>query len=323
MINHILIRGRNIWKFDSIFQTKRLYSAIEEVQTKTDEAVRRVTIKKLIVNADDFGLHESINAAIIAAHRHGCVTSASIVAGGKAFEDAVKLARKCPGLGIGVHLTLVGLRPLTSKAASSLITPDGCFFSDYEMFARAYLKRRIKPEHIETELHRQLQKAVESGIKISHLDSHQHLHVLPGLPPIIGRLARAFRITKIRLPAEPFFFCNTFSGSVGRVLSRTVLTGCAHWARRQYQAQGIRSPDHFYGMLSGGRSNQRNLLTMIDRLPEGISEIMVHPGLDNVALNRELRWDYQWQEELAALQSTEVLARLKKRQIELIDYHHI
>jgi predicted glycoside hydrolase/deacetylase ChbG (UPF0249 family) len=169
--------------------------------------VRR--IKRLIVNADDFGLHESINAGIIQAYRDGCVTSATLIAGGAAFDQAVNLARQCPDLGVGVHLTLVGLHPVAHSDVHSLLTGDGSFWPDYFTFTRQYLKGRIKPEHIETELRCQLQKVVGNGIKITHLDSHQHLHVLPGFPRIIVKLAREFGIERIRIPAEPVSFGRT------------------------------------------------------------------------------------------------------------------
>jgi hopanoid biosynthesis associated protein HpnK len=280
-----------------------------------------IIIKKLIINADDFGLHKSINDGIIKAYQDGCVTSATIVAGGNAFVHAAMLAQHYPGLKIGVHLTLVGLRPLAREGVGSLLTNEGNFFPDYLTFTHQYICGRIKPEDIEIELRCQLQKVVESGIPISHLDSHQHLHVLPGFPRIVGKLAREFNITKIRIPAEPVFFFKTGFRSSKRVLARTILTGCAHQARHYYQLRGFRSPDHFFGMLSGGQTDQQNLLAIINHLPEGISEIMVHPGASNEVINREYLWNYWWEQELAALQSTETLSRIKERQIELINYY--
>jgi hopanoid biosynthesis associated protein HpnK len=280
-------------------------------------------MKRLIVNADDFGLHESINAGIIQAHREGCVTSTTLVAGGNAFDQAVMLARQNPNLGIGVHLTLVGLRPVAHSDVRSLLTRGGSFWPDYLSFTRQYLKGRINPVQVETELRCQLQKVARSGIKISHFDSHQHLHVLPGFPKIIGRLACEFGIKQVRIPAEPFGFLSTDNWSWGRVLGRTALTGCALWAGWQYHNRQFRNPDHFFGMLSGGRTNRRNLLAILEKLPEGTTEIMVHPGLDNETLDAAYHWGYQWQAELEALRSPEVLALLKQKQIALINYRDL
>jgi hopanoid biosynthesis associated protein HpnK len=285
------------------------------------KGVRR--IKRLIINADDFGLHESINSGIIQAHRDGCVTSATLVAQGAAFDQAVDLARQFPGLGVGVHLTLVGLRPVAHGDVGSLLTNDGSFWPDYLAFTREYLKGRIKPEHVETELRWQLQKVVGSGIKITHLDSHQHLHVLPGLPRIIGGLACEFGIKRIRIPAEPLSFMRTDEWSWGRLLGRTVLTGCAIGARRWYRRQGLRYPDCFLGMLSGGRTNHQNLQAILSQLPEGITEIMVHPGCDNAVLDATYHWGYQWQSELKALRAPAILEKLRQMAVTLISYREL
>jgi hopanoid biosynthesis associated protein HpnK len=280
-------------------------------------------MKRLIINADDFGLHDSINTGIIRAHRDGCVTSATLVAGGQAFDQAVSLARQCPDLGVGVHLTLVGLRPVAHGGVRSLLTGDGSFWPDYLAFSRQYCKGRIKPEHVETELRCQLQKVVGSGLKITHLDSHQHLHVLPGFPRIIGKLAHEFKIDRIRIPAEPINFMPTAEWSWGRLLSRIALTGCAVEAGIQYRRQGLRHPDHFFGMLSGGRTNYQNLQAILTQLPEGTTEIMVHPGLDNAILEAAYHWNYQWQAEMEALRSPTVLERLRQMEVTLINYREL
>jgi predicted glycoside hydrolase/deacetylase ChbG (UPF0249 family) len=281
-----------------------------------------ILIKRLIINADDFGLHESINDGIFQGYSAGCVTSATIVAGGDAFSHAVRISQCCPNLSIGIHLTLVGLRPVARGDVSSLLTPDGNFFSSHAGFIRRYLKGAISRQHIETELHCQLQKVAGSGIRISHVDSHQHLHALPGFPKIIGRLAKEFHIARIRIPAEPFWFFDT-PHSPRRTLERTALTGCALWARQQYLAQGLYGPENFFGMLSGGRMSQSSLQAILARLPEGTSEIMVHPGLDNEALNHQYHWGYHWREELEALQSPETLRLIQTKRIHLVSYRDI
>ncbi|WP_232199107.1 ChbG/HpnK family deacetylase [Thermosinus carboxydivorans] len=278
-----------------------------------------ILIKRLIVNADDFGLHESINNAIIASHREGCVTSASLMAGGNAFDHAVALARQHPRLSVGVHLTLVGARPVARGNIHTLLTDDGKLLPDYGAFARRYFRGAIAKEHIEYELRCQMQKVVGSGIIISHIDSHQHLHAMPGMAAIVAKIAREFQVTKIRIPAEPLsFFPKQYT--VSRVLARTALTVCAAWARRQYARSGLKSPQYFFGMLTGGTMHAANLKAVIENLPEGLSEIMVHPGMDNKVLDAAYGWRYQWQEELAALRSAEILGALRRHKIKLINY---
>ncbi len=277
-------------------------------------------MKRLIVNADDFGLHEMINDGIIQAYRQGCVTSTTLVAGGNAFEHAVRLSERCPTLGVGVHLTLVGSRPVSQHNIGSLLNRNGSFWDDYLTFTRHYLQGRINTAHIETELSCQLQKTVAHGINISHLDSHQHLHVLPGFPRIVSRLARKFGVTKIRIPAEPIFLFYATNHSWRKSLNRTLLTTCAQGVRSQYQSNGLRSPEHFFGMLSGGQTTEPALLSIIDQLPNGTSEIMVHPGRDNTRLNAVFHWNYHWWEELEALRSAATFTRLHERGVQLINY---
>jgi hopanoid biosynthesis associated protein HpnK len=280
-------------------------------------------MKRLIINADDFGLHESINEGIIQAHCEGCVTSTTLVAGGQAFEQAVSLARRYPNLGVGVHLTLVGLRPVAHGDVCSLLTGDGSFWPDHLAFIRQYSQGRIKMRHVEAELRCQLQKVVGSGIKPTHLDSHQHLHVLPGFPRLIGALAREFGIKRIRIPAEPINFLHVDRWSLGRLLGRTALTGWALWARTRYRYQGLYYQEHFFGMLSGGRSNLQNLQAILTRLPEGTAEIMVHPGLNSASLEKIYHWGYQWQNELEALHSPALMDLLRQREIALINYREL
>lgn len=278
-------------------------------------------MKKLIVNADDFGLHESINDGIVEANVAGCVTSASLMAGGAAFEHAVQLAKRHARLGVGAHLTLVGAHPVARGDVHTLLTETGTFFPSYGQFIKQYLLGRIAKAHIEYELRCQMQKIVKAGVSITHIDSHQHLHVLPGMPDIIARLAREFNIRKIRIPAEPIRFWGRSPASASRHLARGCLTACAVAARRVYNRQGFASPQYFFGMLNGGDMSQAALLHIINSLPHGIAEIMVHPGANTQELRQAFPWGYHWQAELAALKSSTVLEKLQKEDIALVNFN--
>ncbi|HMM22083.1 MAG TPA: ChbG/HpnK family deacetylase [Selenomonadales bacterium] len=277
-------------------------------------------MKQLIVNADDFGLHESINAGIVESHTAGCVTSTSIMAGGEAFEHAVELARRHPKLGVGVHLTLVGARPVARGDIHTLLTGEGLFFPNYCQFVKKYVCGQIAKEHVEYELRCQMQRVVGKGIPITHIDSHQHLHVLPGMPEIIGRVAGEFKVHKLRIPAEPIGFLGAGPFSPSRILARSALTGCSLLARSFYTRQGFCAPQHFFGMLSGGAMVQPALMPILRNLPDGVSEIMVHPGKDAQILGRVFPWGYRWQEEMEALKSKEVLETIQKYGIQLINF---
>lgn len=280
-------------------------------------------MRQLIVNADDFGLHESINDGIVESHVAGCVTSTSIMAGGDAFEHAVRLAGNHPELGVGVHLTLVGARPVARGDIHTLLTGEGEFFPSYAQFIKKYVGGQIAKEHIEWELLCQMQKVVGKGVRITHIDSHQHLHALPGMAEVISRVARAFNVCKIRIPAEPIGFLGMGTLNVSRLFSKSVLTGCSWLAQRVYARNGFSFPQHFFGMLAGGAMRQASLLHILQELPDGISEIMVHPGKDTQALEQLFPWGYHWQEEMAALKCKEALETIKKREIQLMNYSKI
>lgn len=277
-------------------------------------------MRRLIINGDDFGLHESINEGIVAAYRSGCLTSASVMAGGAAFDDAARLAGVYPRLGIGVHLTLVASRPVSRDDVGTLLTQDGTFWADYGAFIGRYLRGKIDKKHIERELASQIQAVVDRKIAITHIDSHQHLHVLPGMAEVLARIAADFGIAKIRIPSEPITYWPAGMRKIGRFCAKTALTICADAARKRYAAQGIRSTDHFFGMMAGGSMDRETLLYILDNLPEGTSEIMMHPGANSRALSKVFSWKYHWQEEMETLLCDAVKKKIRAREIRLIDY---
>ncbi len=278
-------------------------------------------MKRLIINADDFGLHPLVNKAIIEAHERGCVTSTSLMPTGAAFEDAVTLAAGQPRLGIGIHLTLVGERPVSPPALiPSLVDGEGRLPAQYPAFLARFLLGRISLTEVRSELTAQMAKVAATGLVISHIDSHQHLHVLPGIDDIIFELAAAYKIKAVRIPAEPPLFIGGYPFSLGRFLGRLGLTILASRAGRRARQRGLTTPDHFYGMLAGGNLRQEYLLNIIDSLPAGDSEIMTHPGADDAVLGAGFDWRYAWQGELASLISPAVRQRLADSGIELITF---
>jgi hopanoid biosynthesis associated protein HpnK len=281
-------------------------------------------MKKLIVNADDFGLHESVNQGILEAYKRGIVTSTSLMAGGDAFDDAVNMKRSCPGLGVGVHLTLVGAHPVSAlHLVPSLVDDNGRFPASYPVFLARLAKGRIRLSEVERELAAQIDKVLSTGLIPSHLDSHQHLHVVPGISGIVLALARRFSLRAIRIPAEPLCFMGGLVPSVGRVIGRTGLSLLAENFRRQATEAEIAKPDRFYGMLAGGQMNEARLLAIISQLPDGVSEIMVHPGVRDESLAQKYPWGYHWNEELTALCAEEVKTAIKQDAIQLISFQEL
>ena len=281
-------------------------------------------MRRLIVNADDFGLHAAVNRGILTAHTEGIVSSASLMAGGAAFDDAVRIAKQCPQLGVGVHLTLVGARPVLPVAeVSSLLDEAGDFYGSYPLFIKRFLRGKIRLAEVERELAAQIDRVRMAGIQPSHLDSHQHLHVLPGIGGLVLDLARRFSIRAIRIPAEPVAFIGATPATVGRLVGRGGLTMLANLFRQHAAAAGIRTSDHFYGMLAGGQLTEPALLAILRRLPPGDSELMTHPGFADESLADAFRWDYQWDAERQALTAPAVRALLAERQIRLISFREL
>lgn len=281
-------------------------------------------MRRLIVNADDFGLHAAVNRGILTAHTEGIVSSTSLMAGGAAFDDAVRIARHCPQLGVGVHLTLVGASPLLPVAeVSSLLDEAGDFYGSYPLFIKRFLRGKIRLAEVERELAAQIDRVRMAGIQPSHLDSHQHLHVLPGIGGLVLDLARRFSIRAIRIPAEPVAFIGATPATVGRLVGRGGLTMLANLFRQHAAAAGIRTSDHFYGMLAGGQLTEPAILAILRRLPPGESELMTHPGFADESLADAFRWDYQWDAERQALTAPAVRALLAERQIRLISFREL
>lgn len=280
--------------------------------------------KLLIVNADDFGLHDSVNQAVATGHQQGIITSTSVMTGGQAFVGAVQLAKANPALSIGIHLTLVAEKPVCPpEHVPTLVGESGRLPAAYPVFIARYLAGRIKLADIRRELRAQMARAVQAGLPVSHIDSHQHLHVLPGILDVVLELMDEFAISALRIPAEPVFFIGAGSCGLFRFVSRGGLTALARAARYRVRRQGKRCPDHFFGMLHGGRMDEATLLSVIRRLPPGVSEIMVHPGTDNRLLSQDYPWHYHWQEEFAALCSETVRQALVREQVRLISYREL
>ena len=279
-------------------------------------------MKQLIVNADDFGLHTLINAGIIKGHQEGFITSTSLMPSAPCWQEAVRLAKENPRLGIGVHLTLVGGVPsvLPKEQVSSLLDDDGLFLPDYVAFAKRYYSGAVKRSELEAELRAQLERALSCGVNITHIDSHQHTHVLPGINSLVLKLSNEYNIIRVRIPKEGYFFTGGFQTGVGRLIGRSGLSFCADMAALRADSLGLRHPQHFYGMLAGGHLNAQLIANILRQLPEGVSEIMTHPGLDSAALGKAFSWQYHWREELEAYLDAGNKALLKELGIEPVSF---
>ena len=276
-------------------------------------------MKNLIVNADDFGRHALINRAVERAFNSGCLKSATLMAGGVAFDDAVKLAKKIPALGVGIHFTLANGNPiLPPEDIPTLVTAQGIFHADYVTFLKKYFGGKISLAEVRAELAAQLNKIRRAGLTLTHFDSHQHLHHMPGIIEIVLDLAAAENIFAMRV-ADTKIFDGELK-NIGQFIGRLGLGSLAKFAAHKAHKKNFATPEHFAGIVAGEAVNENFLLKLIENLRGGTTEIMLHPGTDNKILQDFCQWEHNFEAELAAVTSKRVLTLLKEKNIAAINF---
>jgi len=287
-------------------------------------------MKELILNADDFGMTPGINKAIIRAHREGILTSTTLMANAPAFEDAVARVRAVPALGVGVHLVLVGGRPVAPiEEVSSLVEDNGELPRGLSTFVARVSTGRMRQEDIERELRAQIGKVRASGIEPTHLDSHKHTHAHPRVMESVARVARDCGIVRIRKPFEAWrdSWNSTQMEGVGGV-TQLMGAAAAQIAVPRFAAisrdYGLKSPDRFLGLAVTGQISSVVLRSMIDTVEDGTTEIMLHPGLcDDDLTKTGSRLQMERQTELEALLDPEQKRAVSARGIRLISYREL
>ncbi len=283
-------------------------------------------MKRLIVNADDFGLCASVNRGILEAHRNGIVTSATLLANGAGFDEAAALARETPTLGVGIHLNLTRGRPVGSAAdVPSLVRGDGVFAHAPVGLALRLARGRIAREDVWREWEAQITRVLDAGIKPTHLDSEKHVHVLPPLLDVAIELGWAYGIGAIRAGAEAGLAARLAPANP-QWYKMLVLAVLGRRARRRIAASGHKLPDRILGVLDGGRFDERRLACLLGRVGPGVTELICHPGYDSPELRRvlaETGGGYLLaarEAEVRALASPGLRQALRERGIALIHY---
>jgi predicted glycoside hydrolase/deacetylase ChbG (UPF0249 family) len=235
----------------------------------------------------------------IRAHRDGIVTACSIVANGAAFDDAVERLRDVPSLEAGVHLTLVEEKPLTRIR----------FPRKYTSFVPLYLARVISIGAIERELRAQIEKVLATGLTITHLNGHQHLHVLPRIFEVVKKLAGEYLIDYVRI-------VNESGGQAILPVRKVSMRALSYFGRRARTGGRGRPPlhnDRTIGVADAG--HLRDVVSLLDHITDGVTELVTHPG---VAVRGYDHWDYEWDDETRALCDPRLRGELAKRGIELV-----
>lgn len=280
--------------------------------------------KQLIINADDFGIHPAVNEAVRKAATEGILTSTSLMAGGDAFDEAVEMARSMPSLGIGIHLTLVGgIKPvLPPSEVPSLTWDNGVFCHDYGKLIVRDLEGKISLSEVYAEWDAQIQKIMNTGLPVTHMDGHQHMHMWPHFYPIARDLAKKYHISCMRVPDEDVLF-GMKDGHIIRWTAKNGLSLLSRMHRPDLKKNHIRTNDHFFGMLYGGHLSPERFAKFILQTRLGITEIMCHPSADTRAMEDTFHWGYHGEDELAGLLADINRELIEKKQISLISYRDV
>jgi chitin disaccharide deacetylase len=287
-------------------------------------------MKKVILNADDFGLTSGINEGIIRAHRNGILTSTTLMANAQAFADAVEQARANASLGVGVHLVLVGGYPVAPREEiASLLDENGELLRSLGTFVARVTAGLVRQEHIETELRAQIGKVRAAGIEPTHVDSHKHTHAHPRVMESVARVASDCGIKSIRKPFEAMRDSWSLSridgvGSVTQLMAALAAQISVSRFEAISRKYGLRSPDRFLGLALTGQINSKMLHRMIETLGDGITEIMLHPGISDDDLARTgSRLQMRRETEMEALLDPSMKGILSERGVQLVSYREL
>jgi hopanoid biosynthesis associated protein HpnK len=264
----------------------------------------------LIVTADDFGLHKSINEAVHMASARGVLTAASLMMAAPATADAVRCAHECPDLCVGLHLVLTdGWPVLPRRLIPALVGTDGRFgnrlFTDgVRFFARPSVRRQLAAE-----IRAQFSAFACTGLVLDHVNAHKHFHLHPNLLSMIVSIGRQFGMHAVRVPHEPMWFSTRCAGAAG-ALNVAMLAPWVAMMKLRLRAQGIGYNDRVFGIACSGAMDEESLLAILTKLPPGLSEIYLHPATSMPAPITPSMASYRHAAELDALLSTRVSAAI-------------
>ncbi|MGC1547017.1 MAG: hopanoid biosynthesis-associated protein HpnK [Rhodanobacter sp.] len=253
---------------------------------------------RLIITADDFGLHEALNEAVEHAYQQGVLRAASLMVAAPAAADAVARARMLPGLAIGLHLVLADGRAMLPPAdIPDLVDAQGMFNSEMVRNGFRYFFLPRVRRQLAMEIRAQFEAFVATGLRLDHVNAHKHFHLHPTILSLVLSIGREYGLRAVRLPAEP---------------------GMGFWLgpwlalmRRRINQAGMVYNDHVFGIRHSGGMDEATLLDILQRLPQGLSEIYLHPATHGGLVTSMA--DYRHADELAALLSPRVRAAIVER----------
>jgi len=297
-------------------------------QTQNDTAnrvVHKPNQLRVIINADDFGASEEVNEAVIRAYKEGVLTSTSLMVTGAAFDQAVGLAKENPGLAVGIHLvTVVGKSVLPQSEIPDLVDVEGNFSNNPTAAGLKYFFSPRARRQLRKELDAQFEKFRSTGLPLSHIDGHLHLHVHPVIFKAALELGVTYGARRMRVPAEERSLALAFdpAHSVRKTIHTLLFGGLARYMKKRLRERGFTVPERVYGNLQSGAMSERYFLYALDNLTAQTNEIYFHPAVyaDERLLNGD---EHQCSIEFEALTSERVKERVRTLGVKLTNYLEI
>lgn len=249
-------------------------------------------VRRLIVNADDFGLTQGVNQAVIELHQAHGLSSATLMATASQFNQAVSMAKQTPSLGVGCHIVLVdGTPALPPSQIPSLIdssSQDGTFFRPkLSTFVTDLLRGRISETEIEAEATAQIRKVQQTGIQVTHVDTHKHTHTFQRVLRPLLRAALACGVKAIRNPFEPNWSLNATAnaGHVRKMQVRLLRSQSGAFIQ-EVNRSGLLTTDGAIGVLATGTLDAKTIRNLLATMPDGTWELVCHPGYNDADLQQ-------------------------------------
>jgi len=243
-------------------------------------------VRRLIVNADDFGWTAGINRAVAELHRAGALDSATLMASGPRLGEAVEVASQSPSLGVGCHIVLVDGAPSADPTSIPSLLSGTRFRTTLGAFVRDLMLGRILPANMEREATAQIRRLQQAGIRVTHIDTHKHTHMFPAVLDAVTRAALTCGVGAIRNPFEPSWsVAATPAASPIRRLQVGLLGGFRGHFLRLTRLRDMTTTDGCMGVLATGSLDAAALHALVNRMPEGTWELVCHPA----AMDEELR----------------------------------
>ncbi len=271
-------------------------------------------MKRLIVTADDLGLHRGMTEGALLAYENGIATAVSISACGKEAEHAIESVRPYGELDVGIHFTLVEERPvLNSGDVPSLVGRDGRFVPSYRALAARWLTGRIDLGEVEAELEAQAERLKSAGLTITHANGHQHMHVLPGVVDRVISVCQAHGIGYVRTARDESASGRGFGS---RSVAVRVLNLAGRRAHRRIVEAGLSTNDRTIGIADAGHLATASIAKLLP-VVSGVTELVSHPGVNSTDIARAYDWGYAWDGETAALCDVRLRTLIDEAGIEL------